>query len=617
MSGYLSDTYTISPNPVYLAPTIGVPTNGNFQIQYTSVNFPYYEIINNNNNYWGNPTIGLLNTSISNSTNKVNLATDSSNATIYGVKVTPTPLSSSTYPYNNNNGISVDLSGNVYILGTNSGFNKILVMDNSFGFLKYITPNLTMNALTQIVNYNNILYTDNLYSIPDASNCTNLTTIPSILANGGTSYNTNNGIAINNNYIFYNSTTISGGNHYIYSFLMGSNIITQTYTYSDASYGQLNSLVFDSSNNLYSISSSKIYKFTTDGSGSINGNGVLILTTISGISSNCLTYNPKNNCLYFIFYNDDGMTSGGGRLSQLFSISLTNFNIQLINSTTLNSFDESAIYYDINTDCIYLSTSSVNRYLCKIYLNKPVTLTFNIPYNSNKMNIPGPTSVNNYNNNFQLYSNSGLVIQSISGIGWVFPNGQIFNLNTYPCFLENTKILTDNGYKLIQHIRPGDLIQTLFDGLVPVDMIGYSVINNPGHSERIQKRLYICSTQEYPEIFEDLYITGAHSILVSDFKEGEREKTEEALGQIYITNNRYRLPACVDERAKPYECEGDFTIYHLALKHPDYYMNYGIYANGLLVESTSQRYLKEVSGMTLLGEPTTHHDSNLLIENIN
>ena len=50
-------------------------------------------------------------------------------------------------------------------------------------------------------------------------------------------------------------------------------------------------------------------------------------------------------------------------------------------------------------------------------------------------------------------------------------------------------------------------------------------------------------------------------------------------------------------RAKVYEVPGEYTIYHVALENEDNYMNYGIYANGLLVETCSKRYLKELSGM--------------------
>ena len=67
-----------------------------------------------------------------------------------------------------------------------------------------------------------------------------------------------------------------------------------------------------------------------------------------------------------------------------------------------------------------------------------------------------------------------------------------------------------------------------------------------------------------------------------------------------VTDDKYRLPACADLRASVYETTGTYTIYHLSLENDDYYMNYGIYANGLLVETSSKRYMKEQSGMKLL-----------------
>ena len=68
---------------------------------------------------------------------------------------------------------------------------------------------------------------------------------------------------------------------------------------------------------------------------------------------------------------------------------------------------------------------------------------------------------------------------------------------------------------------------------------------------------------------------------------------------ISVSPLKTRLPACVDERAKIYEIEGTHTVYHLALEHDDYYMNYGVYANGLLVETSSNRMMEEY-GMNLL-----------------
>jgi len=149
-------------------------------------------------------------------------------------------------------------------------------------------------------------------------------------------------------------------------------------------------------------------------------------------------------------------------------------------------------------------------------------------------------------------------------------------------------------------LRNGDLIKTINHDYVPINMIGKRDIYHSALKQRIKDQLYKCSQSEYPEIFEDLIITGCHAILVDEFKEGEREKTIEVLERIFVTDRKYRLPACVDERANVYEIPGDYTIYHIALENDDYRMNYGIYANGLLVESCSKRHLKELSKMELL-----------------
>ena len=168
-----------------------------------------------------------------------------------------------------------------------------------------------------------------------------------------------------------------------------------------------------------------------------------------------------------------------------------------------------------------------------------------------------------------------------------------------PCFKENTKILTNRGYIPVQDLKRGDLVQTLKHGLKPICLLGKSHIFH--HSESSSKeKLYICSKSKYPEVFEDLVMTGSHALLLHSLTQVEKEAVKKFYGKLFITDPMYRFPVCLDTRAETYEDEGEHTIYHIALENENLFKNYGIYANGLLVETCSKNYLKNGSNMMLL-----------------
>ena len=251
-----------------------------------------------------------------------------------------------------------------------------------------------------------------------------------------------------------------------------------------------------------------------------------------------------------------------------------------------------AIAYDNSYNYIIgsnISSGSINGY----------TL-WGVYYYDNSSQIPSQSTLTpaHYSNGTDLLTVLGINANNNFGL---FP----ITTSNVACFAENTKILClDNGnevYIPIQNIRKGTLVKTLKHNYLAVDMIGKRQMQNYANNDRNKDQLYKCTHKNYPEILEDLVITGCHCILVDKFNDQkQRDAVFNTLGNIYATDGKYRLPACVDERADVFEHKGEFSIYHLALVNENYYSNYGIYANGLLVETCSKRYLRELSGMTLI-----------------
>jgi hypothetical protein len=193
-----------------------------------------------------------------------------------------------------------------------------------------------------------------------------------------------------------------------------------------------------------------------------------------------------------------------------------------------------------------------------------------------------------------------------------YANGSVLNGDgnyyLYPnliCFLEGTKILASvdgkETYVPVEQLRKGSLVKTSSNGYKKVENIGYSTLNNPGTSERIQDRLYKLTKANYPKLTEDLFITGCHSILVDSLTQEQQDETKKQFSRIFITDKKYRLAACIDEKAEPWASEGVYTIWHFSLESEDDGINYGVYANGnLLVESCSIRSMKSKSNMTFI-----------------
>jgi len=358
-------------------------------------------------------------------------------------------------------------------------------------------------------------------------------------------------------------------------------------------------------------------EYTTDAGTSWQGIGDP-LSTISGSI-------PAQNTATFVIAANK--TDIGFSTQQALSPSATSIPLSNFTGYTGNLYFTATVYiaglaypvpYSYNTATSINSSSTLSLPLSNFYGvadDEPYRVNF---IGDSNAKLSSPFQDQSGTNGWIEYSTDGL---NFYGLGtapyaaptpWQFSSIPAGNTSTFlitsapeppPCFLEGSLILCMvNGvetYIPVEQLRKGTLVKTLY-GVKPLAYIGTSPMKNPGTTERISERLYKLSPSAYPELTQDLFLTGAHAILVNKITDTQREALIKEMKRIFVTDKKYRLAACVDERAEPWASEGTYTIYHFALEHENRDMNYGVYANGLLVESCCISFLVEQSNMKLL-----------------
>jgi hypothetical protein len=95
-------------------------------------------------------------------------------------------------------------------------------------------------------------------------------------------------------------------------------------------------------------------------------------------------------------------------------------------------------------------------------------------------------------------------------------------------------------------------------------------------------------------LLEDLIVTGGHSILVDEFSESEKEKLNKngVKEYIYKIDDKYLLFASASDQFVPLTDNEKYNYYHLTLENNgDGNQQFGIWANGVLTETTCNDYL--------------------------
>lgn len=188
-------------------------------------------------------------------------------------------------------------------------------------------------------------------------------------------------------------------------------------------------------------------------------------------------------------------------------------------------------------------------------------------------------------------------------------------------FIDGTKILCMvNGnevYIPIQELKHGNLIKTLKSGVKRIEMIGWTTLRKG--EEGTKDKFYIYTKDSLPELTDDLVITGGDYTLVDSLTPEQNERTIRLSGLQSLTEGKQRLMTCLDSRAQELPEEGNYTIWYIVLENVYRLKNYGIYANGLLVESTSKDSFSKDATMNVVhntGPPIRAEFANRILGSI-
>jgi hypothetical protein len=159
------------------------------------------------------------------------------------------------------------------------------------------------------------------------------------------------------------------------------------------------------------------------------------------------------------------------------------------------------------------------------------------------------------------------------------------------CYAKGTQILclinNQEKYVKIENLNKNNLVKTYKNGYQKIVGIVKgknikSLFNEKNCIYKLKKHTISLNTP-----FEDLYVTGAHSILVDDIDEKLIDKLSEihgGLDKIKI-EDKYKLLVSMCDLFEIVDTDKSTTIYQIALENINNYDHYGIYANGILSES--------------------------------
>jgi len=167
----------------------------------------------------------------------------------------------------------------------------------------------------------------------------------------------------------------------------------------------------------------------------------------------------------------------------------------------------------------------------------------------------------------------------------------LYNPNNVPCFNHDTKILCLNKdleeeYIPVQSLRKGHLVKTFLHGYRKIKKIGVNrFINDPSN---YRKCMYIMKKGIHANLFEDLIITGDHSILVEHIFRNERIIMRKRLMGEEQINSKKLVMSSISNFFEKITNNNEYTYYHFCVEDEETsHMKFGVWSNGILAEIPS------------------------------
>jgi hypothetical protein len=176
----------------------------------------------------------------------------------------------------------------------------------------------------------------------------------------------------------------------------------------------------------------------------------------------------------------------------------------------------------------------------------------------------------------------------------------ILNFSGYTpilCFHESTEILCLNEdlkevYIPISQLKEGNFVKSYKHGYRRIEAIyKKSFINDNNHVHSS-----MCLMPKNEHMTKDLIVTGGHSILVDNMTEDEFLKNSEYFHDTSPKiDGKQLLLAGVSEKFTTLENNKEYTVYNFCLENDgNDEARYGVWANGVLVETPAMQYLKDI-----------------------